>query len=353
MPQEDVTGILDARILLTQDELTLRFRHAVPVPRYAFAEMGLPFDQWQERCRAKLAELLPVGEVHPCRMQEQRRVSWGGIRVRALTMEVDDTLSLPGYLLESEGHHPSRGTVLAVHGHGEVDACLGLHEDYHHGFALALAQEGYQVLCPELRGFGALRDLAHGLEGYRLDYWNREAIKAYSLATDGFLSGQTLLGATVEDLLRWEQWLVSTGAPEPLSVAGISYGGDLALTYAAFSPVVSRIFASGTLGSFAAIFARCYNAPAHCVPGILQWMDRADIAGLNAPRPVALHYGALDVPGPTNYSAAYNETVAPSVADLRQIYAAVGAADQVQLVVSPNKGHEMDLAALVSFLGQA
>jgi dienelactone hydrolase len=351
MSQETAVGGLDARVLLTPDELTLRFRHAVPVPRYAFKDTALPFDQWRDRCRAKLAELLPVEVVRPCPVHERRRVSWGRIRMTALTMAVDDTVSLPGYLLENDEYHLPRGTVLAVHGHSEVDACLGFHDDYHHGFALALAQEGYRVLCPELRGFGALRDLAHGLEGYRLDYWNWGGPMAYSLVTDGFLSAQTLLGATVEDLLRWEHWLVATGAPQPLSVAGISYGGDLALTYAAFSPVVGRIFASGTLGSFAAIFARCYNAPAHCVPGILHWMDRADIAGLNAPRPVALHYGALDVPGPTNYSAAYNETVPPSIAALRQIYAAVGAADNVQLVVSPNMGHEMDLAALMSFLG--
>jgi hypothetical protein len=66
----------------------------------------------------------------------------------------------------------------------------------------------------------------------------------------------------------------------PLSI----YGGDLALTYAVFSTRVCRIFASGTLGSFEPIFSEGRNAPAHCVPGVLEWLDRADIAGLNAPR---------------------------------------------------------------------
>ena len=117
---------------------------------------------------------------------------------------------------------------------------------------------------------------------------------AYSLATDAFLKGYTLPGATVEDLLRWEDWLVRILGVQLLQVVGISYGGDLALTCPVFSSGVERIFASGTLGSFEPIFSRCYNAPAHCIPRVLQWMDRADIAGLNAPCPIALHYGERD-----------------------------------------------------------
>lgn len=109
-------------------------------------------------------------------------------------------------------------------------------------------------------------------------------------------------------------------------------------------------FASGTLGSFAPVFGRCYNAPAHCIPGILEWMDRSDIAGLNAPRPIALHYGELDTPGPTNNSASYNETVEPALAELREIYQAFGANPLPKLIVTPGRAHEMDRAALLDFL---
>src|SRR4051794_9493071 len=72
-----------------------------------------------------------------------------------------------------------------------------------------------------------------------------------------------------EDLLRWEGWLARTHGIKAVQVAGISYGGDLALTCPVFSARVERIFASGTFGSFAPIFERCYNAPAHTVPGVL------------------------------------------------------------------------------------
>ena len=132
--------------------------------------------------------------------------------------------------------------------------------------------------------------------------------------------------------------------------SGISYGGDLAIYYPVFSDRVSRIFSSGSLGSFSLIFLRCYNAPAHGIPGVLKWIDRSDIAGLNAPRPVLLHYGELDFPSETNTSAAYNESVEPSVSELREIYAQEKAADKVILKVSKGKKHEMDIQLLKDFI---
>jgi hypothetical protein len=113
---------------------------------------------------------------------------------------------------------------------------------------------------------------------------------------------------------------------------------------------VRRIYSSGSLGSFAVIFSRCYNAPAHCIPGILQWMDRSDIAGLNAPRPIRIHYGQKDVLAPDNNSASYNETVEPAMAELRAIYKAFNAETQVTLRVTPNAVHEMENADLRKFL---
>jgi len=104
------------------------------------------------------------------------------------------------------------------------------------------------------------------------------------------------------------------------------------------------------MGSFAPIFARCYNAPAHCVPGVLQWMDRSDIAGLSAPRPIRLHYGELDTPGPHNASASYNETVEPALAELRAIYKALKAEDRISLRVTPGRHHEFENEDLLAFM---
>ncbi|MGY8826860.1 MAG: hypothetical protein ACKVJG_23565 [Candidatus Latescibacterota bacterium] len=340
---------MDPSFFVRSDELALRFNHPPGARRLSFANFNGGVEEWKEACRSQLIELLGLEKPPACKVQVLRETQAGHVTIQALVLEVDETLSIPAYLLfppNDEWEH----CVMAIHGHGEAEPCIGQRDDYHRQFALSLAQEGYLVLCPELRGFGPLRDLALHCDGQRLDYWTEQSHKAFSLATDSFQHGWPLLGQTVEDLLRWEDFLAREYAADSLSVAGISYGGDLALTYPVFSGRVERIFASATFGSFAPVFAGCYNAPAHCIPSVLQWMDRADIAGLNAPRPIALHYGALDAPGPDNYSASYNETVYPALEALRAIYSSYDAEGSIELIVTPDKGHEMDNAALLKFL---
>jgi dienelactone hydrolase len=328
----------------------LDFRPPEEACRLAFAKHRNDPRRWRVTCRRKLADLCGISTPAPAEVKEIRSRSFLGVTFRALVMRVGQGLSAPAYLLEPEGK-TSRGAVMAIQGHGEVEGVIGVHDDYHHRFGLELAQAGFTALCPALRGFGVLRDLAWASQGERcLDYWDGSRGPQFTLVTDGFIRGQTLIGQTVEDLLRWERWLCAARSIRTLDVAGISYGGDLAVLYPVFSSRVRRIFASGTLGSFAPVFSRCYNAPAHCIPGILEWMDRSDIAGLNAPKPVAFHYGELDVPGPKNNSASFNETVEPALRELREIYQAFGAREAVRLIVTPKRGHEMDLPSLLEFL---
>jgi cephalosporin-C deacetylase-like acetyl esterase len=336
--------------LIKDTELNLKFNQPMGPLHLSFRNANLPKEEWKVQARKKLAEVLNLSDKPKyCEVRKLREIKYQGVFIHALVMKVDEKLSIPAYLLIPEDKKPRKSTVLTVHGHGAVEPCIGVEseDDYHHSFALELAKNGHMVLAPELRGFSTLRDLAEHVEINRLDY---DDSSHFTLVTDGFLYGKTLIGETVDDLIRWENWLSKTYNIEELDTAGISYGGDICLIYPVFSRRVKRIFASGTLGSFSVIFQRCYNAPAHCVPGILKWMDRSDIAGLNAPRPIAIHYGELDTPSDENESASYNETVPQSMEELRDIYKAFGAEDVIQLIVTPEKEHEMDIPQLLKFL---
>lgn len=340
--------------LLSADDLTLRAAAPTPNRRLSRVNSDLPFRQWADEARECAVGLIgvpsptadPSGEI-------VRTVSAGGVTTAVIRLIIDDDLSLPGYLSWPEAQEgPARRIVVALHGHGQVETCLdidGVTEDYHHRFSHRLAERGQTVFTPELRGFGALYDLAAHDPRAQLRYWRWGQPMAYTLQTDAFVHGRTLMGDTIHDLLAWESWLGHNFDVDAIDVAGISWGGDLACSYPLYSQRVRSIFASGTLGSFTHTFRVSGNAPAHCIPGILPWLDRSDIAGLNAPTPIAIHYGANDTPKPGNESAAYNESAIQAFAELTDIYAAAGGPEP-ELIISDGLDHEMDIDALSAWI---
>lgn len=333
--------------LIKKDELNLQFRYTNPERKISYKNYMGDYEHWKTEVLQKFAELIAYEPPKERKVTELRSMINEGITYHAMVMEASPQLSIPAYLLVPG--KKMKGVVMSVHGHGMVESSIGIEDDYHHRYALELAKEGYLVLCPELRGFSTLGDLADDIELDNLDYWVMHG-RQFTLVTEGFQHGKTLIGETITDLVAWENWLAKTYNVESIDVAGISYGGDLVLYYPVFSKRVNKIFCSGSLGSFNGIFATCYNAPAHCIPNILKWMDRSDIAGLNAPRPIMLHYGELDTPGPDNHSAAYNKTVEPAIRELKEIYANENAEDRIYLEVTPARYHEMDNELLKSFL---
>ena len=336
-------------IIIPKKDLTLKLSYETPEKSLAY-KISENQTEWQAKCREKLAELAAVDFDVKDRTFEIHHTTKTDVgTVFSIIMRVDETLSLPGYLLvPDEILHEM--PVLAVQGHTwDIQGVLGLTDDYHHGFGQELFKAGFVVLVPETRGFGTLVNLAEH-DGRKLIYYNWGETMAYTAVTDAILKGHTLIGDTVKDLYAWGSYLRNYTEKDEYSVAGISYGGDLAVILAALDETVVKTFASGTMGSMAPIFDTCYNAPAHLIPNILKYMDRQEIAQCIAPRSLAVHYGALDVPSENNSSAAYNDTAEPTFNAVKGFFEKMGAGDKIQLIVSPGLEHEMDNAALIEFM---
>ena len=227
------------KFLITKEELNLSFKYTHPERKLSFKNYKGNYFEWKNDVLRKFAELIAYEPPQDRPVNELRTMTYGSITYHALVMQVSPQLTIPAYLLVPEGE--IKGEVMAVHGHGMVEPVIGTADDYHHRYAYELAKAGYMVLCPELRGFSTLGDLSNNIDLDNLDYWVYHG-RQFTLITEGFQHGKTLIGETIADLLAWENWWAKAWHVERFDVAGISYGGDLVLYYPVFSERVRKIF---------------------------------------------------------------------------------------------------------------
>jgi len=171
---------IDSQFFVREDELTLKFRQQGAERCLSFAKRRGSPEGWRRECKAKLTDLLGFSPPASCKARLLRSTACGNVTIEAWVMQVDDSLSIPAYFLSPRGG--SQKAVMAIHGHGQAEPCVGSGDDYHHMFALNLAQAGYPVLCPAFRGFGVLANVARQQENYCLDYWSWDRGPQFSLA---------------------------------------------------------------------------------------------------------------------------------------------------------------------------
>src|SRR5262249_50057106 len=137
--QPDATS-LDPAFLIQSAEVKRAFRYPDSPRRLSFANHTGGYAQWRDRCKEKLTELLNVKQPAPCAVKELRQTVYHGVRIKALIMTVSDDLAIPAYLLAPEKPAETTNAILAIHGHGTVEPCVGARDEYHHRFAWELAR---------------------------------------------------------------------------------------------------------------------------------------------------------------------------------------------------------------------
>ncbi|MBI4475742.1 MAG: acetylxylan esterase [Acidobacteria bacterium] len=150
------------------------------------------------------------------------------------------------------------------------------------------------------------------------------------VAGAALMFGQTLIGWRVWDIKRTIDYIATRPELDSnrIGCMGISGGGTATLFAAALEPRIHVALVSGYLNTFRDSIASITHCIDNFVPGILNWAEMSDVAGLIAPRPFFVESGEQDNIFPIQASI-------ESFTQVREIYGVFGATDRIEQEVFP------------------
>ncbi len=311
--------------------------------RYAAAARQLRFqartrteaEEWQRTLGSKLTELIGgfPSERQPLRPVTLETRPFPGYSREKIVFDSRPGVSVLAYLLLPADAPRPAPVMICVPGHGRgVDDIVGIDEQgadrtdkagYQHDFAIQVAEAGMAALAIEPMGFGCRRDPINARQGL--------GRKACDPAAGGaLLVGETMIAWRVWDVMRTIDYIATRAELDERRVGcmGISGGGTVTVFSTALEPRIRVALVSGYLNTF----RDSIGSLAHCidnyVPGVLNWAEMHDIAGLIAPRPLFVESGERDPIFPIRASI-------ESCNEVKKIYTVFGEPDLVEQEVFP------------------
>jgi len=335
-PLTGVTSGIDGRrfdpVAYTRD------RYAAAPRRLRFQARTRPqAEEWQKALRSKLVELVGgfPSEKAPLRPVTLETRTFPTYTREKIVFDSRPGVSVLAYVLRPQKAATAAATVICVPGHGRgVDDIVGIDEEgrdrtdkagYQHDFAIQVVEAGLAAVAIEPMAFGCRRDPINARQGL-----GRKACEP--AAGGALLLGETMVGWRVWDVMRTIDYIATRGELDArrIGCVGISGGGTATLFAAALEPRIRAAMVSGYLNTF----RDSVGSLAHCidnyVPGILNWGEMYDIAGLIAPRPLFVESGERDNIFPIAASV-------ESFKQVREIYGVFQATDRVEQEVFPGE----------------
>ena len=257
--------------------------------------------EWQQTLRAKIAELLgPLpAQPSPLRPETLEVRDFPGYTREKFVFESRPGLAVLGYLLTPKAATAPHPAVICIPGHGRgVNDIVGIEEDgrdrtvkvgYQYDYAVQVAEHGMAAVAIEPMAFGCRRDAVTAAKG-------AGASACQPAAGSALLLGQTMIGWRTYDVRRTIDWIATRKELDARRVGcmGISGGGTVTLFAAALEPRIRAAFASCSLNTFRESIMSVSHCIDNYVPGILNWAEMYDVAGLIAPRPFFAESGERD-----------------------------------------------------------
>jgi dienelactone hydrolase len=291
--------------------------------------------QWQYKLRLKLTELIggSPAQRQPLRPLTLETRAFPGYRREKVVFDTRPGVSVLAYILLPERVKTPAPTMICVPGHGRgVDDIVGIDDQgrdrtskdgYQHDFAIQVAEAGMAAVAIEPMAFGCRWDPLNAKQGL-----SRNACQPS--AGGALLVGQTIVAWRVWDVMRTLDYIATRPEFDSSRVGcmGISGGGTVTTFSAALEPRLRVAMVSGYLNTFRDSVGSLSHCIDNYVPGILNWAEMHDIAGLIAPRPLFVESGEKDNIFPIKASI-------ESFKKVRDVYEIFGAADQVEQEVFP------------------
>ncbi|MDH3602519.1 MAG: alpha/beta hydrolase family protein, partial [Candidatus Tectomicrobia bacterium] len=299
---------------------------------------------WRTDLTARLAQLLKLERLprdFAPSAQVVEHVELEGVKREKIWLTTEPGLHIPLYLFIPLDAAPPHPAVIVFHGHGlgKRETAGELHT-YQNRAALEVAKAGFVTVAPDNRGFGEL-----GWSGRSYDVIHHKDIII------NLMMGRTALGAFLHDAQKLVDYLQTRPEVDAtrIATAGCSLGGVLAVWSAALDSRIQAVVSSATFGSPSRqgmasrllhvseeMLDHYHKLPVYTefhVPGLFQYANATDVAGLIAPRPMLFDIDAGDKPSYPDVMAA-----------IGKVYGLVGASDRLDIFLHDN-GHTFSVEA--------
>jgi dienelactone hydrolase len=287
---------------------------------------------WPEPCPLDVRPREPV-EVDGRRIEGGRH---DGYRIESLDYQVEPGERVSALLLVPDGvsaAHPAPAVAVWHQHNGEwhlgKSEPAGLAGNPMHHTGVALAKEGYVVLCPDAVCFEE-RQSPH----LKNDKFERFEFLRHVVA------GRSLAWKNILDMRRAIDCLASRPEviPGRIGCYGHSMGSTHTWLVGPWDERLKCLVGNCCLPTYAAIerthLLHCFP---NFIPGIHAHGDTPDIAALIAPRPLLLNFGELDAGSPIAEVRTGVETIAAA-------YRAAGRPEAFSAFIEPGVGHVLSPA---------